>query len=270
MTKRRTPSAQMSAFSPLYSFFCTIYGAIQLGVPQNILICLFHAYFFGSLDTCAKTEVNQFRREFIIKDDVLKLDIPMRNALAMNKTNGFDQLSKNLPAFLLRKSMLRLFLKRCSQRYSWKILHNDIDVIVCFNHIVDFNDVGMQDHLENFYLSADSFLPLGVFDLGFFVGLYSYLAVFRFVDGHPYRGICTFTDHLSDHVISLEFHSQIRIFVRTPILFKAGRQLKSCEHFIIIIFYLQKLDVSEISVMHRGFLAIVRYNYLSFQFYLFL
>jgi hypothetical protein len=37
MTNNTTPKAHTSAGSPLYSVFETIYGAIKLGVPQNIL-----------------------------------------------------------------------------------------------------------------------------------------------------------------------------------------------------------------------------------------
>ena len=40
ITYNTTPNAQISAGAPLYSFFNTIYGAIKLGVPQNILTFL--------------------------------------------------------------------------------------------------------------------------------------------------------------------------------------------------------------------------------------
>jgi hypothetical protein len=41
------------------------------------------------------------------------------------------------------------------QRYAGKILHDDVEMIVGLHNIVDLDDVGVLQHLQYFYFSAD-------------------------------------------------------------------------------------------------------------------
>ena len=82
-------------------------------------------------------------------------------------------------------------------------------MVVGLHHVVDLDDVGLVQQLQDLDLPSDGLLPLRLPNLRLLVHLYCDLLIQRFVYGHSHRGIGALADDLADQVILLELHSQV-------------------------------------------------------------
>ena len=64
---------------------------------------------------------------------------------------GLSQGSDDSLAMIFRSSVIGLVLQVVVQRYSVKVFHNDVQVVVGLHHVQDFNDVGVVQHLQYSY-----------------------------------------------------------------------------------------------------------------------
>lgn len=91
-------------------------------------------YISVPLDTGTEPKIDQLHIDTLISpltiDNILKLDIPMSNVLCMQILQSPSQLLHNLLALDFNKTMLTLFLQCMAQRDTWKVLHDDVQVVI--------------------------------------------------------------------------------------------------------------------------------------------
>lgn len=87
------------------------------------------------------TEVSDLYIAFAIEEDIVKFDIAMRNILGMNVAQSINNLLENfLSKRLLQSAAFTHVIEKITA--SAQLHHND-DVLLCFNCLVDFDNVVM-------------------------------------------------------------------------------------------------------------------------------
>lgn len=88
---------------------------------------------------------------YIFNHNVLRFDVPMDNAVAMEKRNSLKDIPQNLHDLVL----LELFFlsHEVEKVVSRAILHNEIDIVNILKQSIKFNDVGVIEVHLNFHLS---------------------------------------------------------------------------------------------------------------------
>lgn len=166
----------------------------------------------------------------------------MGNVSFMQILQGMCQLFYNSLTVSFRKSLIWLLFQRNTKWNAWQIFHDDIEVIVSFNHIHNLDNVRMVNTLKDFYLTSDCFLSSSLSDLRLFVSFYCNLLVLRLKDCHTNQRIRTLTDYLPHNVVLLEFWGQIFGVISYLKLILLIRDREPSEELIIIFLYLEKLD----------------------------
>lgn len=200
------------------------------------------------LNTCAEPEVNQFQLHVLINNDVLELDIPMGNAFLVEIFESACQLLDDRLALQLTKLLIRLLLEAMTEGYPRQVLHDNVEMVIRLDHVINLDDVRMVHYLQYFDFSFYGALPDCLFDFIFLIGLYRYLLVFWLVDSHSDRSVRPLADDLTDYVILFEFGCEVSLLrVQDLILFvelvAAGQ---AGEQFIVVALHFEKFSVCEI------------------------
>jgi len=138
----------------------------------------------------------------------------MSNLLAMEIAECCCQLLYDPPALGLGESLRGLLFEGAAERDAWEVLHDYVQVVVGFDYVVDFDDVGVVYHLQDLYLPSHCFLAGWLTDLALFVGLDGDFLVGGSVDGDSNRSIGPLSDNLPNNVVFLELGSEI---IRDPL-----------------------------------------------------
>lgn len=149
-------------------------------------------------------------------------------------------------AVILRKFLVGLLLEGKSQGDAGKVLHDDVQVVVGLDDIEDLHDVGVVKILKDFDLSSYCLLSWDFFDLSLLICLDSDLLVLRLEDGHSHQCVCSFSDHLSNHIILLELGGQVARVLHQMVLVLLVRGRKSSEKLVVLILHLKELNQREI------------------------
>lgn len=90
-------------------------------------------------------------------------------------------------------------------RHASYILSDDINMVISFNSIQQYNNIFMVHSLQKFDLPPYTFLPLVIFDLNFLVNFNSHLPIRWLVQSYPYRRISSLSYLFSYQIFLLEF-----------------------------------------------------------------
>ncbi len=161
-------------------------------------------YFFVPFNASTEAKVNHLGWKIFIEDDILKLDIPVRDLFLMQIAESFGEGFDDAATDLFGGFMVRQWFEIMVQRYAGKILHDDVEMIVGLHNIVDLDDVGVLQHLQYFYFSADWFFSLRLFDFVLFIDLYCHFLVFWLKYCYSHRSVRSLADHLPHQVILFE------------------------------------------------------------------
>ena len=89
----------------------------------------------------------------------------MHNSNFMKMLNSIDKLFKKLASFGLFESFL--FENKLKKFSFWDILHDEKELFGRFNNLIELDDIGVSDLLQDVYLSGDSFNICDVIDFAF-------------------------------------------------------------------------------------------------------
>lgn len=137
-----------------------------------------------SLNTSTKSKIDEFRNIVLIKYDIFKLYISMCDLFIVEIIQSCSQLLDDLFALRLVESLRRLLFEGVAEGDSREILHDDVEMVVGLDHVVDFYNIGMVNCLQYLYLSTNCFLASCLTYLTFLIGLDCYFLVSWSVNGH--------------------------------------------------------------------------------------
>lgn len=77
-------------------------------------------------------------------------------------------------------------------------------MIIGFNNIPDFNNVGMIKHLQNFDLSSERFFSGHLLNFIFFINFDGNFFIQWFIDRNTNRRISALSNYLTDEIVFFE------------------------------------------------------------------
>lgn len=139
-----------------------------------------------------ETEIDKFDVIIVVEEKILGLQVSMDNAKFVDILNAREDLSVHLARLgLFQPSILDNVLEELAAR---TVFHDQVQVVIVFNHIIELNDVWMPDFLENCDLTVDSFQ----------VCMVLYLLFLEYFDRHLFvSGIMCTLLNLAEGALSL-------------------------------------------------------------------
>lgn len=163
----------------------------------------------------AQAEVDDFDAIVVIEQQIFWLQVSVDDAQFVNVLYAGDDLLVHFGSFiLLEPAVFDDVLEELSAR---TILHDQVQVIIVFNHLVQLNDVRVPDFLEDCDFSVDSvniglildFIFFQYFD-GHLVASYNVRSLFDFAEGSLTFG---FPDDEASDLLSLAIFLLFWIFI---------------------------------------------------------
>ena len=137
----------------------------------------------------------------------------MSNVHTVHVMQSFHQKFKYFLTVFLTYFSIRLSFKIRSKRNPRQILHDNIQMIIGFHYINDFNNIWMIKHFQNLNFPSDWFLPLRIIDFAFLINFDSNFLILYFMHGHSDRSIGSLANNLSNKIIPFELSCKINIHI---------------------------------------------------------
>jgi hypothetical protein len=163
---------------------------------------------------------------------VLKLDVPVSDALAMQVAQSADELAPYQSRIVLRHASVGLRLQESVRRAAAHVLKYEDNLRVSLHGLVELSNIRMVDPLHKSDLPPDRLLPLDILNLLFFVDLQSNLPVQLFVKPDLDHGVGSLSNLLSYDIIVK------RVLVREDDSFMFLFLLGCFEHDVLSLFLL--------------------------------
>ena len=138
---------------------------------------------------------------FLVKQDVLKLNVSVCYASRMTIMNGRDDLFEQKLSLSLIHLTVGLSFEVGVKRTAIHVLHDQVYLLVSVESLVELGNVRVAKLLNNFYLSFDSFPPVWFKKLEFLVNLASYFLLGLLVEADAHYCISTLTDPFSNDIV---------------------------------------------------------------------
>ncbi len=129
-----------------------------------------------------------------------------------------------------------------------EVLHDQVNMVVRLDHVPDFNNVGMVEHLQDLDFPPERFFSRHLLDLVLLVNFNSDLLIERLVDRDPHRGVRALSDDLADEIVFFETGSKVLLLFfgekevnKFLILFCSGGR-HAGEEFVSLIIDFKELD----------------------------
>lgn len=137
-------------------------------------------------------KIHQFDPPIEINQQVLRLEIPMNNTQLMQVLNSSNNLLKILTSLSFPQSLHpNNLIKKFALRY---ILHNQKQLFGCFDNLVELDDVGVSDLLQNVYLAGHSLHVRDIRDLALFEDFYCYFLLGLVMDAQLHFAECALSE----------------------------------------------------------------------------
>lgn len=97
------------------------------------------------LDTSTETEIDELRSQVIANYHILEFNVPVWDVTIVEIFQRVCELSHNGPTVRLWKALIRLTLKWAAQWDPRQVFHDDIQVVIGLNNIVDAYNIWMVE-----------------------------------------------------------------------------------------------------------------------------
>ena len=152
-------------------------------------------------DARAEAEIDDLDIVVVVEEQVLKLDIAMRDAPVMAVADALNDLLEDALGLLLFKSAVRLGLEVAVQAATTHELHDQDHVLGGVDHLVQANDVLVTHFLHQLDLSLDTLPAVGVEELGLLVDFHGDLFVRGAMQSDAHHSVGALPDLLANDIV---------------------------------------------------------------------
>lgn len=124
-----------------------------------------------------ESEIHNLQRFVIVYQKVFRLQVTVADAELVNVLDARDELLKVLAGHLLLEALV--LHNEVEQLASADVLHDQVQVLFCFDDLVNLNHIRVVQLLQNLNFSADALHILAVFDPRFFENFDGHLQKFE-------------------------------------------------------------------------------------------
>ena len=126
----------------------------------------------GGFKCCARlvqitqAKVDNFQRLVIVYEQVLGLQVPVTDAELVDVVDAGDQLLEILASLPFFESLV--LHDQVEKFAALHELHDQVEILLCLDNLVDLHNVGMVQLFENFDFTANALDVFLFFDTGLF------------------------------------------------------------------------------------------------------
>ena len=155
-----------------------------------------------------KTKIYYLNALVVIKQQILRLQVAMYNVKfvkILDSSNDLveESLGKGLPHTLVLNNEVKQLAAR-------RILHNQVQLLGCLDNLIQLNDVGVADHLEDMNLSCHALHVVHVRYLVLFEYFHRHFFAGEIVHSHFHFSERALADSLRKQVVAHVARTQIR------------------------------------------------------------
>lgn len=151
-------------------------------------------------DAGRESEVYNFDVLLRIKQQIFKLDVSVSDAPGVAIPEPLSDLSDDSFGILLVKPSVWLRLEVAVERATFNVVHDQYDILVGVDDLVESDDVFVLHSFHQFYLSFHRLSPILVLKLVLLIYFKRYFSVKGFVKANPNYRVRTLANLLADDI----------------------------------------------------------------------